>query len=95
MCYHVAKIQSFICKMKIKQENKSITNPIIINYLRPRHQLRWNRLPSLRETGSTNLTAYAEFLTPRVVDPLSPTVADTKMIEVADRNHFGIGLIDL
>ncbi len=30
MCYHVAKIQRFMCKMKIKQENKSITNPIII-----------------------------------------------------------------
>ena len=39
-------------------------------------------------TGSTNLTAHAEFLTPRVVDPLSPTVADSKMINLYRPNSF-------
>ena len=33
-------------------------------------------------------------LTPRVVDPLSPTVADSIMISVCDLNHYGIGLFD-
>ena len=33
--------------------------------------------------------------TRRVVDPLSlATVADSIMIEVADRNHYGVGLFD-
>ena len=33
-------------------------------------------------------------LTPRVVDPLSPTIADSIMVEVEDLNHYGVGLFD-
>jgi hypothetical protein len=31
---------------------------------------------------------------PRVVDPLSPTIADSIMVEVEDLNHYGVGLFD-
>ena len=31
---------------------------------------------------------------PRVVDPLSPTIADSIMVEVEDLNLYGVGLFD-
>ena len=33
-------------------------------------------------------------ITLRVVDPLSPTIADSIMVEVEDLNHYGVGLFD-